>query len=225
LLEEIHRGGMGVVFKARHTTLGHVVALKMILEGKDPDSTGEAIRRFRLEAQAIAQFNHPHIVRLFEFGEQDGTPYFAMAFTPGGNLAQNAARFAEDPRSAVVLVEKIALAVDYAHGKGILHRDLKPSNVLLDEKGEPLVGDFGLAKFMDGGGDMTRTGAVLGTPAYIAPFAVAANSFSYQSGNWTAIFNANTLPADWKFLLSARAMRQAQGGGAQFDYQDVYVHS
>jgi serine/threonine-protein kinase len=199
---------MGVVFKACHTTLGHVVALKMILEGKDPDPTGEAIRRFRLEAQAIAQFNHPHIVRLYEFGEQDGTPYFAMAFAAGGNLAQNAARFTEDPRSAVALVEKIARAVNYAHGKGILHRDLKPSNLLLDEKGEPLVGDFGLAKFMDGDGDMTRTGAVLGTPSYMAP--EQASGHNIKIGRGTDVWALGVILYE---LLTGRKPFAADGGG------------
>lgn len=171
LLEELGRGGMGVVYKARDNTLGRLVALKTIRTGlrAGPDE----LLRFRREAHAVAQLQHPHIVPLYDFGEHDGELFFTMAYVAGGNLSRHLGRFADAPRAAAALVEKIARAVHAAHEKGIVHRDLKPGNVLLDEAGEPLVGDFGLAKFVGGDSDNeadpTYTGQLVGTPAYMAP--------------------------------------------------------
>jgi serine/threonine-protein kinase len=167
LIELIRRGGMGVVYKALHRRLGHTVALKTMLIRADPE--GDGGRRFLREVRAVTQLTHPNIVRVYEYGEEDGRPYYTMAFVSGGSLAQQRARFAGHPRAAAALVEKIARAAHYAHERGVLHRDLKPSNVLLDEQGEPLISDFGLAQLRDGDVELTRTGTVLGTPAYMAP--------------------------------------------------------
>jgi len=166
LLGEVARGGMGVVYRARQISLRRVVALKMIITPRLP---GEAdMRRFRAEAGAVAGLEHPNIVPIYEVGEEDGQPYFTMKFVPGGNLAASPAGIRE-PEESAALVAKIARAVHYAHQRGILHRDLKPSNVLLDECGEPLVTDFGLAKQIETDSGLTLSGAVLGTPAYMAP--------------------------------------------------------
>jgi hypothetical protein len=167
LLEELGHGGMGVVYKARDTVLGRLVALKMIRAGVLAGS--EEVQRFYREAKAAAQLHHPHLVPLYEIGQHQDQHYFTMGFAPGGSLAQQRERFTADPRAAAALVEKVARAVHHAHQKGILHRDLKPANVLLDEHGEPLVADFGLAKFVDADVELTQTGAVIGTPAYMAP--------------------------------------------------------
>jgi serine/threonine-protein kinase len=168
ILHEIRHGGMGVVYQARDTRLNRLVALKT-MRADALGQTSEMVERFRREAQAIAQLEHRHIVPIYDFSEQDGQHYFAMAFAAGGSLSQNLGRYSADPRDAAGLVQKVAGAVQYAHEKGILHRDLKPANVLLDEEGEPLVSDFGLAKFVYADADLTQTGAVLGTPSYMAP--------------------------------------------------------
>lgn len=168
LLAEISRGGMGVVYKARHRTMGRTVALKT-LRG-DFQSQPDLVQRFFREVRATARLNHPNIVPIYEVGEHQGQPYYTMAFVSGGSLAKHKDKFAADPKSALALVEKIARAVQHAHEQGILHRDLKPGNILLDEHGEPLVTDFGLAKFRDEAEvELTQSGAVLGTPAYMAP--------------------------------------------------------
>ncbi len=168
VLEELACGGMGVVYKARDPLLGRVVALKM-LRPAGFGQRDESVRRFCREARLIARLKHPHVVPIHEFGEHEGQHYFAMEFVSGGSLDRHVDRYAGDPRSAAVLIAKIARAVHYAHEKGILHRDLKPANVLLDEHGEPLVSDFGLAKQNDGESELTRPGEILGTPAYMAP--------------------------------------------------------
>jgi hypothetical protein len=174
LLEVVARGGMGVVYKAEDTSLRRTVALKMIRTGFL--ASADEVRRFRQEAQAAAPLRHPHVIPIYEVGEQDGYHYFTMPFADGGSLAERMEGLRADPRAAVALVEKIARAVHAAHAHGILHRDLKPANVLLDERGEPLIADFGLAKFLDGGPCLTDSGQVIGTPAYLSPEQVAGRS-------------------------------------------------
>jgi serine/threonine-protein kinase len=167
ILEEVQAGGMGIVYKAHDTELDRIVALKMIKGGLL--ATTEEIVRFRHEARAAARLDHPNIVPVHDIGEEEGRLYFTMAFAWGGSLSRRLSCFVADPRAAAALAEKVARAVHYAHEKGILHRDLKPGNILFDERGTPWVGDFGLAKFVDGSLELTRPGQPLGTPAYMAP--------------------------------------------------------
>jgi tetratricopeptide (TPR) repeat protein/tRNA A-37 threonylcarbamoyl transferase component Bud32 len=173
IVEELGRGGMGVVYKARQQGLNRLVALKMILTG--PYSAPEERRRFQREAEAVARLRHPGIVQIYEVGEYDDRPYFSMEYLEGGNLAQKLAGTTLPGRSAAELVETLARAIQAAHECGIIHRDLKPANVLLAADGTPKIGDFGLAKLVDAAGEMTivggqtQSGAILGTPSYIAP--------------------------------------------------------
>jgi serine/threonine-protein kinase len=166
VLGELGRGGMGVVYRARQVPLNRVVALKMILAG---GHAGEAdLARFRTEAEAIARLQHPHIVQIHAVGEHQGLPFFSLEFCPGGSLADQLAGTPLPPREAAALVAKLAGAMHAAHQKGVLHRDLKPANVLLAEDGTPKVTDFGLAKKLGEAGQ-TASGAVMGTPSYMAP--------------------------------------------------------
>ena len=167
LLEEIARGGMGVVFKARQVNLNRVVALKMILAGQLAHDSD--VKRFYAEAEAAAKLDHPGIVPIFEIGQHDGQHYFSMAFVEGESLAKKVANGPLPPREAAELAKKVAEAVEYAHKKGIIHRDLKPANVLLDGQGQPKVTDFGLAKQTQGDSGLTGTGQILGTPSYMPP--------------------------------------------------------
>ena len=166
LLEEIAQGGMGVVYKARDTSLGRVVALKMLRNGLL--ARPQEVERFLREARAAGQLNHPGIVPILEVGACEGRHYYTMPFAPGGSLADRGAR-PLPARRAAQLVAAVARAVQHAHDRRILHRDLKPANGLLGASGEPLVTDFGLAKFLDAVSDLTQTGDGLGTPAYMAP--------------------------------------------------------
>lgn len=166
LISEIARGGMGVVYKARDTRLNRIVALKMILSGNL--ASDEERLRFQLEAEAAAKLDHPCITPVYEFGEHEGQHFFAMKMIEGGSLADRLKEFAL-PQKAARLVADIADAIHHAHQRGTLHRDLKPSNILLDEHQQPMVTDFGLAKLADNDKDMTRTGAVMGTPGYMPP--------------------------------------------------------
>ena len=168
ILEEIGRGGMGVIYRARQRHSRRIVALKRILS-YHADSQ-ETLARFRREAQAAASLDHPNVLPIYEVSEcDDGIPFFSMKFAGGGSLLDAAPALRGEPRRAVALVAKVARAVQYAHGQGILHRDLKPGNILLDGRGEPLVSDFGLAKWLDTSSHLTRTLTIFGTPGYIAP--------------------------------------------------------
>ncbi len=167
LLSEIARGGMGVVYKARQTNLNRVVALKMILAGQL--ASGEEVQRFRTEAEAAANLDHPGIVPIYEIGEHDGQHYFSMGYVDGCSLADRVRNGPLPPKEAAELTKKIAEAIAFAHSRNVIHRDLKPANVLLDKNGEPKVTDFGLARKTDTDSGMTRTGAVMGTPSYMPP--------------------------------------------------------
>jgi len=175
LLHEVARGGMGVVYRARHMKLNRIVALKMILAG--PLAADEDITRFRTEAEAAARLQHPHIVAVHEVGEIEGQHYFSMDFIEGTSLAQKLLQSGPMPgRVAARYVRLMARAVHHAHKQGILHRDLKPSNILIDAEDEPHITDFGLAKRLGGDSGQTRTGVVLGTPSYMAPEQAAGKS-------------------------------------------------
>jgi tRNA A-37 threonylcarbamoyl transferase component Bud32 len=166
LLEEIGRGGMGVVYKARQKNLDRIVALKMLLTSHL--ATKESLLRFRAEAQVAARLKHPNLVKVFDVGERHGLHYFAMEHIAGGSLvdALRSRRFGW--QESARLLSLVARAVDHLHHHGIVHRDLKPSNILIDESGQPYVTDFGLAK-IQGTVDLTHTGAILGTPSYMSP--------------------------------------------------------
>ena len=168
ILEEIGRGGMGVIYRARQQHSRRIVAVKRILAHQV--NSHETLVRFRREAEAVASLDHPNILPIYEVSEsEDGLPFFSMKYAMGGSLRVAAPTLRNNPGACVQLMAKVARAIDYAHGKGILHRDLQPGNILLDENGEPMVSDFGLAKWLDQGSDLTRTLETLGTPGYIAP--------------------------------------------------------
>src|SRR6476469_3291319 len=168
ILEEIGRGGMGVIYRARQRHSRRVVALKRMVS-YHADS-GETLERFRREAEAAASLDHPNILPIYEVGQaEDGLPFFSMKYAAGGSLQKAEPRLRGEPRECVRLMAKVARAVQYAHEHGVLHRDLKPGNILLDGRGEPFVTDFGLAKWLDTATDLTRTLAIFGTPGYIAP--------------------------------------------------------
>jgi serine/threonine-protein kinase len=164
---ELGRGGMGVVYLARQEKLNRPVALKMILAGGHASDAQRA--RFLAEAEAVAAVQHPGIVQVYEFGAQDGQPYFALEYCPGGSLADTLAGTPLPPAEAAALVGKVARAVQAAHAAGVVHRDLKPGNVLLGADGSPKVTDFGLARRADTASGVTATGAILGSPSYMAP--------------------------------------------------------
>lgn len=189
LINELARGGMGVVYKARQVSVNRPVALKMILSGKFASQA--EVQRFRLEAEAAANLDHPHIVPIYEVGEHEGQHYFSMKLIEGTSLtsivqreatmasaiAETKGRLAKRPalrsdeilRRGVRLMISITRAVHYAHQRGIVHRDLKPANILVDADGDPHVADFGLARRTGGDSHLTETGAIVGTPAYMAP--------------------------------------------------------
>jgi Protein kinase domain len=166
ILAELGRGGMGVVYKAKHLQLGRVVALKMILSGAHARPTDLA--RFQTEAEAIARLQHPNIVQVHEVGEHEGKPFFSLEFCAGGSLDQKLKGTPLPPVDAARLLETLARAMQAAHEKNVIHRDLKPANVLLAENGTPKITDFGLAKKLDDAGQ-TVSGAIMGTPSYMAP--------------------------------------------------------
>ena len=167
LLDEIARGGMGIVYRARQIATGKEVAVKMLLPAII--STEAAKQRFRIEAEAAAVLDHPNIVPIYEIGGPDGPPFYSMKLVSGRNLAEILNERTFSRRESVRLVATLAFAVEYAHQCRILHRDIKPANILIDQFGKPFLTDFGLAKVLDYSFDLTRTVAVLGTPAYFSP--------------------------------------------------------
>jgi len=174
LLEEVGRGGQGVVFRARQKSLNRIVALKVI--GLGQWATQAHLKRFRTEAEAAASLDHPCIVPIYEVGERDGQCYFSMKFIEGGQLDEVVKHTPTSIRQAVELIAKVARTVSYAHEHGILHRDIKPGNILIDAKGEPHLTDFGLARLVETESTVTRTLEVLGTPSYMAPEQAAGNN-------------------------------------------------
>ena len=178
ILKQIGCGGMGVIYRARQRHSRRIVAVKRVLSYR-ADSHG-ALQRFRREAQAVASLDHPNILPIYEVSEsEDGLPFFSMKFAEKGSLQENAASLRNEPRRCVQLMAKVARAVEYAHSRGVLHRDIKPGNILVNDQGEPLVSDFGLAKLLDGNNDLTRSLTTFGTAGFIAP---------EQAGSSTADF-------------------------------------
>ncbi len=173
LQRELGRGGMGIVYQARQRSLNRTAAVKMILRGEWASAADQA--RFRSEAESAARLDHPHIVPVYEVGEYDAQPYFVMKYVEGVTLANRLAEGPMPPREAAAILAPICDAIHFAHERGILHRDLKPSNILIDLEGRPHVTDFGLAKRVEGDAQLTRSGAVLGTPCYMAPEQAAGN--------------------------------------------------
>jgi serine/threonine protein kinase/Tfp pilus assembly protein PilF len=189
LLEEIGRGGQGVVYRARQKSLNRTVALKVI--GLGQWATEAHLKRFRLEAEAAARLDHPRIVPIHEVGERDGYCYFSMNFVEGGQLDEVVEREPLPIGRAVELIAKLARAVHYAHEHGILHRDIKPGNILLDQKGEPHLTDFGLARLVETESTVTRTKEIFGTPSYMAPEQAAGETRTLTSA--TDVYGLGTV--------------------------------
>lgn len=198
ILQEIGRGGMGIIYRARQIKPQRIVALKRILSFH-ADSR-EALVRFEREIGAAAGLEHPNILPVYEVGEtEDGQPFFTMKFAAGGSLSDAARSLGHDPRRIVCIMAKVSRGLQHAHLKGILHRDLKPGNILLDDRGEPLVSDFGLAKWLDAASDLTRTLTSFGTPGYIAP-----EQAQGSARNVTAAADIYGLGAILFYLLTGR---------------------
>jgi serine/threonine protein kinase/tetratricopeptide (TPR) repeat protein len=179
LLEEVGRGGQGVVYRSHQKSLNRTVAIKVISLGQWASKAH--VKRFRREAEAAANLDHPGIVPIHEVGERDGSCYFSMQFIEGGQLDELVKRTPMSIRQAAELITKVARTVHYAHEHGILHRDIKPGNILLDQKGEPHLTDFGLARLVESESTVTRTREVLGTPSYMAPEQAVGNNAKLTS--------------------------------------------
>jgi WD40 repeat protein len=197
LLSVAGRGGMGVVYRARHARLGREVALKMVAS---PVLAGEsAARRFRAEVEAMAGLDHAHLIPVYECGEVDGQAYYTMKIVEGGHLSSRLKDGEWPMTERVRLLVKVARAVDYAHRHGVLHRDLKPSNIMVDAEGEPYVCDFGLARRLEGESSLTVSGAALGTPEYMAP-----EQAGGQSGSVTTAADVYSMGAILYEMLAGR---------------------
>ena len=207
LLEEIGRGGQGVVFRARQKSLNRVVALKVISLGQWASKAH--LKRFRLEAEAAANLEHPGIVPIHEVGERDGSCYFSMKFVGGGQLDEVTRRAPMSIPQSVELIAKVARTVHYAHEHGILHRDIKPGNILLDAKGEPHLTDFGLARLVESESSVTQTLDVLGTPSYMAP--------EQAVGNKAAISNVTDVYGLGAVLYQLLTGQPPFAGGATYE--------
>jgi len=210
LMEEIGRGGMGVVFRAKQISLGRIVAMKMLLRG-EMASAGD-VARFRGEAESAARLNHPHIVPVYEVGEHEGQPFFSMKQIEGTTLAKRLVDGPMPPREAAELLIPVCRAIAEAHRNGLLHRDLKPSNILIDTEGRPYVSDFGLAKRVrtesvsetEAAASLTQSGAILGTPGYMSPEQAAG-----QRGEISPATDVYSLGALLYAMLTGRAPFQA----------------
>jgi serine/threonine protein kinase len=199
ILEQIGCGGMGVIYRARQRHSRRIVAVKRVLSYRA--DSHKALERFRREAQAVASLDHPNILPIYEVSEsEDGLPFFSMKFAEKGSLRENVASLRGEPRKCVQLMAKVARAVEYAHSRGVLHRDLKPGNILLDDRGEPLVSDFGLAKLLDANNDLTRSLTTFGTAGFIAP-----EQAGGAAADFTAAADVYSLGAVLFNLLAGRA--------------------
>ncbi len=198
LIQEVARGGMGVIYKAHQRSLGRIVAIKVLSSGEF--ASPEYVRRFRAEAAAAARLQHPNIVAIHEVGQHEGIRYFSMDFVEGPNLSQLQAGRSLPPQRAAAYLKTLAETIQYAHQQGILHRDLKPSNVLIDPFGEPRITDFGLAKELSGDSDLTVPGQVLGTPGYLPP-----EQADTSHGPLTPAADVYSLGAILYYMLTARA--------------------
>lgn len=197
LLQEIARGGMGVVYRARQVSLNRIVAVKMLLFGNF--ASDEFVKRFHTEAKAAASLQHPNIVAIHEIGEHKGQHYFSMELVEGQSLADVVRDRPLSPKRAAVYVQSVAEAIHYAHEHGVLHRDLKPSNILIDANDQPRVADFGLAKVLQSGAATTASGQVLGTPNYMPP-----EQASPRPGNKTPASDVYSLGAILFHLITGR---------------------
>src|SRR3989442_3410037 len=203
LLEEIARGGMGVVYRARHLNLERIVAVKMILAERF--ASQQIVQRFQGEVTAAAHLRHPNIVAIHDVGIHDGQHYFSMDYVEGQNLSQLVGNRPLPSAKAARYVQLIAEAIHYAHGQGILHRDLKPSNVLVDASDQPRITDFGLAKRLDGNASITATGQMLGSPNFMPP-----EQASSQRGKVGRHSDVYGMGAILYHLLTARPPFQAE---------------
>jgi serine/threonine protein kinase len=202
IIDELGRGGMGVVYKARQSQANRTVALKMILSSRHAGS--QARKRFYIEAEAVARLQHPNIVQLYEVGEHEGRPFFSLEFCEGGTLDRQLKHEPISAERAARIVETLARAIHYAHERGVVHRDLKPANVLLDGTGNPKIADFGLAKRLDDDQGHTQTGEIMGTPDFMAPEQAAGRT--KEIGPWTDIYALGAILYD---MLTGRPPFQA----------------